>query len=218
MFNFLRINSLLNTGLSADLKNITQQISHFHMMASLKDMVFTDFLNLRYNNLDKAIIVGGGNVFITPGFGSGSKLFIIKPYSIVSSTDPREGWGGWGHGFGHHSFVCCAEEGKLDSMPRFLDPGTPPIQFMEPANKLGCFLTPKNFSRSRDYDKFINLLTTKYPSVSLNKDLIVLKIEKLYTIIASNKQGSQWLEENLQYKDRCDLTEKDLLAIKLMYI
>lgn len=197
-------------------KDLINSISNFQMMAGSKDIVFTDFL--KHYRLDEAEIVGGGHVIIKPGFGVSSRLFIIKPYSIVSSTDPRDGWGGWRHSFGHHRFACCAEEGKLDSVPIFTDFGIPPIQFVESANKLGCFLNPKNFSSVKDHNRFLKLLTSNYPSRLLNNDLIVLKIDNLYTVIASNERGSIWLEENLQYEQRCDLTEHEVLVIKLMYI
>lgn len=204
MFNFLKN------------KNSINQLSNFQMMANSKGVIFKEFL--KHYSLNEAEPRGGGNVIIKPGFGVAARLFIIKPYSIVSSSNPKEGLGGWGHCFGHHSFICCAEVGKLDSMPQFVDRGAHPILFVPAANKLGCFLTSKNFFWKEDYTKFINLLTSTYPSRPLNNDLIVLKINNSYTVIASNERGSIWLEENLQYEQRCDLTEDDVLVIKLMYI
>lgn len=195
---------------------VNSQIANFQMMASSKDIIFDSFLR-EWHNLNDAITVGG-KVSIRPGFGASSELYIIKPYSIVSSSDPKRGWGGWQHSFGHHSFVCCAIEGDLNSMPVFVDHGKPPIQFVPAVNKIGCFLAPRNFDSRKDYQTFTKLLITKYPSMPLNEDLIAVEIKNLYTVIGSNERGANWLEKNIQYDKRCDLTENDVLVIKLMYV
>ncbi|EKV29180.1 hypothetical protein C882_0487 [Caenispirillum salinarum AK4] len=52
---------------------------------------------------DRKVIEIDENQYITPGFGAGSNSFVIFRGAHVKSANHERGWGGWRHGFGHHT-------------------------------------------------------------------------------------------------------------------